>query len=74
MLTTSRLSCDDDGWELQINDELPYPHFLHILNPKSLVSIDIIGDVSISFAGIVPFGEQHLNVKNKAFFQLSLQT
>merc|ERR1719483_1569478 len=47
------LTCDDDGWRLQINNEKPYPHFLHLLDHQNLHDLIITGDVSISFAGIV---------------------
>ena len=60
MIKNLRLRCDDDGWRIQVNDETPLPHFLHLLDHKHLLNLEITGDVSISFAGIVPAGKNFL--------------
>ena len=39
-----------------VNTDPPYPHFLHILDPKSLVSVETTGELEVSFAGIVEAG------------------
>ena len=46
-----------------MNDETPLPHFLHLLDHTNILSLDIIGDVSISFAGIVSAGSSLLLLK-----------
>ena len=49
---TMTIKCDDDGWILQVNTELSYPHFFHIFSPRNVTGFEITGDVMITFVGI----------------------
>ena len=48
------LSCDEDGWRLQINEEEAYQHFFHMMPTDQFQFISIKGDAEMSFAGVVP--------------------
>ena len=67
----SRLTCDVDGWALQVNEEKPYPHLEHVMGYTDLHSLVITGDVRISFAGIVHTG---INFILDIFFSLPYLT
>ena len=49
-----RISCDQDGWVLKINSEDNYPHFFHILPQTTITTLDVTGDVEISYIGFGP--------------------
>ena len=49
---TMTVTCDDDGWVLNVNTELGYPHFFHIFSPLNVTRFEISGDVVITFVGI----------------------
>ena len=46
------LSCDQDGWNLQVNTELPYDSVLHAVPLENLTLIKVTGDIVINFIGI----------------------
>lgn len=46
------LSCDEDGWNLQINSELSYDSVLHVVPLENLTMIKVTGDIIIHFMGI----------------------
>ena len=46
------LSCDEDGWNLQINSELTYNSVLHVVPLENLTMIRVTGDIIINFIGI----------------------
>lgn len=50
------LSCDEDGFRLQVNEEEAFTHFFHLMSFDSIQYISIKGDSLISFAGIVQEG------------------
>ena len=54
---TLTIKCDDDGWILQENTELSYPHFFHIFSPLNVTGFEITGDVMITFVGIGDEGD-----------------
>ena len=56
------IKCDDDGWMLHVNTELGYPHFFHLFDPLNVTSLDVSGDVLITFVGI---GNEGLVIKRK---------
>ena len=49
---TLNLSCDQDGWNLQVNTELPYDSVLHAVPLENLTLIKVTGDIVINFIGI----------------------
>ena len=49
---TLNLSCDQDGWNLQVNTELPYDSVLHAVSLENLTVIKVTGDIVINFIGI----------------------
>lgn len=49
------LSCDADGWMVQVNTEKPYPHFLHATPHANLSTVVVRGDLNIFYIG---FGVQ----------------
>ena len=67
------LRCDEDGWELVVNTEQPYPHFLHVIDHTQLVQVDILGDVSVSYAGVVEAGKD-CSVLNSIVYILHIST
>ena len=42
-----RLKCDEDGWVLQVNDEIPYPHYIHPVPLTNITTIEVIGDIEV---------------------------
>ena len=46
------LSCDEDGWNLQINSEFSYDSVLHVVPLENLTMIKVTGDIIIHFMGI----------------------
>ena len=50
------LSCDEDGFRLQVNEEEAFIHFFHLMSTDTIQYISIKGDSLISFAGIVHEG------------------
>ena len=46
------LSCDDDGWILEINNDPVYLTVLHTVPLESLTLIKVTGDIIINFIGI----------------------
>lgn len=44
-----RLSWDEDGWILKVNDEVPYPHLLHVIPLANATSAEIKGSALIRF-------------------------
>ncbi len=44
-----RASCDSDGWNLAVNKEKPYPTFFHILPASQIISVEVIGDITVRF-------------------------
>ena len=57
---TMTIKCDDDGWMLHVNTELGYPHFFHLFDPLNVTSLEVSGDVLITFVGI---GNEGLIIK-----------
>ena len=53
-----------------VNTDPPYPHFLHILDPKSLVSVETTGELEVSFAGIVEAGRVKARKINTFYAEL----
>ena len=49
---TLNLSCDQDGWNLQVNTELSYNSVLHAVPLENLTVIKVTGDIVINFIGI----------------------
>jgi hypothetical protein len=41
---------------VQVNKEMNYPHYLHAVDHTLVTALEITGDVSISFAGLVDQG------------------
>ena len=39
---TMTITCDDDGWVLNVNTELGYPHFFHIFSPLNVTGFEIL--------------------------------
>jgi hypothetical protein len=48
---TMTIKCDYDGWILQVNTDINYPHFFHIFRPFNVTGFDITGDVMITYVG-----------------------
>ena len=46
------LNCDQDGWNLQVNTELPYDTVLHTVPLENLSLIKVTGDIIVNFIGI----------------------
>ena len=55
-----RFGCDADGWMLKVNDEEPYPHFVHLFEPKKIKTVSFSGDALLSYIGFGPAGTIHL--------------
>ena len=50
LLTTDlcfRIRCDEDGWILEVNEEVPYPHFLHQYPLGNISQLTITGDIVV---------------------------
>ena len=65
ILTTLHTSilCDEDGWTFKANKEQNYPHFFHPFSPAEIVSLQISGDLAISFVG---FGSEGMVAPSKS--------
>ncbi len=63
---TLNLSCDQDGWNLQVNTELPYDSVLHAVSLENLTVIKVTGDIVINFIGIGGKGNE--NVSTRTFY------
>ena len=50
-----RVSCDEDGWVLKVNKEKDYPTFMHVIQPSEIETINVLGDIEISYIG---FGDE----------------
>ena len=62
------LRCDDDGWSLQVNAELAYEHYLHIIPTTNVTRLEIKGDIQTSFVG---FGSSELEPAAPVGFNLT---
>ena len=51
------LSCDEDGWMVQVNVEEPYPHYMHVFPLLNITTISVQGDFKIDYVGIGKPGE-----------------
>ena len=47
----SRITCDADGWILQVNQEPAYETHLHRLPVSDLLSVQVEGDAIVSYVG-----------------------
>ena len=47
----SRVRCDGDGWVIQVNDEVQYPHFYHKVPLENITHVDFTGDVEFNYVG-----------------------
>ena len=55
LLFLFRLSCDEDGWVYRANTEEEHPNFFHVIQPVEITTINVFGDVEISYIG---FGDE----------------
>ena len=53
------LSCDQDGWILQINNEPSYLTVLHDVPVDNLTEIRVTGDIVVNYIGIGDKGKQY---------------
>ena len=51
------LQCDGDGWILKVNKEADYPHFFHVFPPEDILTVNVEGDVQLSYIGFGSKGE-----------------
>ena len=68
-----RFGCDADGWMLKVNDEDPYPHFVHLFEPMKIKSVEFFGDAVISYIGFGPSGnmfKMNFTLKPRWLFQI----
>ena len=63
-----RLACDGDGWVLQVNDELPYDHFLHVIPHNEIDYLEVSGDAELSFVG---FGDKNMEPAPSLTFNIT---
>ena len=47
-----RITCDEDGWALKVNDEAPYDVFFHVSRISDIREIRVTGQAIVSYAGI----------------------
>ena len=47
-----RITCDEDGWGLKVNDEKPYDVFFHVTRISEISQIRFTGQAIISYVGI----------------------
>ena len=47
-----RIACDGDGWVAKVNDEKSFLHFLHFIPFDKITTLEITGDIDVSFVGI----------------------
>ena len=52
-----RIECDEDGWNLQVNDEPKYSTFVHLFSPDLLQSLTVQGKIDVSYVGFGSKGE-----------------
>ena len=57
------INCDQDGWNLQVNTELPYDTVVHTVPLGNLTLITVTGDIVINFIGIG--GQGNLGILHK---------
>jgi len=57
------INCDQDGWNLKVNTELPYDTVSHTVPLESLTLIRVTGDIVINFIGIG--GQGNLGILHK---------
>ena len=67
MSSLYRFSCDEDGFMFQANTELPYPHFFHLFSPDMIQTVQVVGDVLISYIGFGNKGTASFTNKNLGF-------
>ena len=53
-----RITCDEDGWGLKVNDEKPYDVFFHVTRVSDIRQIRFTGQAIVSYVGIGK-GTQH---------------
>ena len=56
---TCSILCDPDGWILRVNKEAEYPHFFHLFPAQDILTVDVTGDVLISYIGFGSKGSPH---------------
>ena len=47
-----RIGCDEDGWNLQVNEEPVYQTFMHLFSPSKIKNLAIKGKLDVSYVGI----------------------
>ena len=45
------IQCDPDGWVLKVNKEQNYPHSFHLFPASEIKSVNVLGDVQLSYIG-----------------------
>ena len=45
------IQCDPDGWVLKVNKEQNYPHSFHLFPAGEIKSVNVLGDVQLSYIG-----------------------
>ena len=62
------IQCDPDGWVLKVNKEQNYPHSFHLFHASEIKSVNVLGDVQLSYIGFGSKGGLPPFVDNQAGF------
>ena len=66
----SRITCDEDGWMLDVNKDPPYPTFPHLFPPSAIEWVWINGKgAEISYVGFGPKGKNITSKENTFFYK-----
>ena len=46
-LFLSRILCDEDGFALKLNDDPPFPHYLHAVPLENITELEVKGSLQL---------------------------
>ena len=46
-LYLSRILCDEDGFALKLNDDPPFPHYLHAMPLENITELEVKGSLQL---------------------------
>ena len=47
MASLFRIKCDEDGFALQMNEDPPFPHYLHAIPIENITLLEIKGGLEL---------------------------
>ena len=47
IFSLSRILCDEDGFALKLNDDPPFPHYLHAMPLENITELEVKGSLQL---------------------------